>query len=77
MLALFFSPAYHESTMKYIFLILPVIAIFLGAGCAKSIDPDANRVPPVVRDTVPIYTIELDGENEDTPIELEVEPVTE
>ena len=63
--------------MKYIFLILPAIVIFLGVGCAKSMDPDANRVPPVVRDTVPIYTIELDGENEDSSIELEVEPVAE
>lgn len=63
--------------MNYLFFIFPVIIIFLGVGCAKPMDPDANRVPPVVRDTVPIYTIELGGENEDAPIELEVEPITE
>lgn len=40
-------------------------------------DPDANRVPPVVQNGVPIYTIELDGESEDAPIELEVETITE
>jgi len=78
-LALFFSPAYDTSTMKYLFLILPfTFLVFLGAGCIspKPQDPDANRVAPVVQDTVPIYNMELGG-SKNQPIELQVEPVQE
>ena len=61
--------------MKKALLLLTAV-VLLGAGCT-GVDPDANSSAPVLQDTIPITTINLDADRDRIDPEVDMQTSVE